>query len=1159
MRLRGRTDIKHWRSRYFRTEGLWREGIVRGKNKKGKELSGELDVLRLQIESGGPAEKGREEEDLKHALREILLYNISDLAYVCDDKGNILYLNHAFERLSGYEPEAFINKPFAPLFSGDDLTKAIDGYTRTLKGESPVFELRFKKTGTLCSYNNTPFRDRDGKIIGVLGIARDITEQRRAKQALLLSQHKYKSLFKNMLTAAAYHQIILDKKGKPVDYIILEVNDAFERQTGLKKENVIGQRVTELMPGIKRSKPDLISIYGKVALTGEGISLEFYFEPLDRWYSVSAYCPEKGFFVSVFQDVSDKKRSEDELAHAREDLESKVEERTAELTRSNELLSASEAHHRTLVETIPYGIMENDLSGAITFCNAACAGMHGYAEDEMDGKSFWDFYDTKEEREESRRRFYEIVREQPPPAPHFHKTRTKDGRVMDIRVDWNYKHDEKGGLTGFISIISDITDQKRAEEEAANTLRYTRALTEVNKALEEHHDLDKMLTSTLEKILSIFNADRAWLMHPVDVTARSLKLPYQVTTPGYPVEGALEVPIDGDENVISICKQTLASKEPIASNFDEAELPADGMLAGIIRKFQIRSQMVIAILPRVGEPWMLGLHQCSYAREWGAEDKKLFKDISSRVTDAVTGALLHKDLEASEEKFRSIFESANDAIMLLDEKGFFDCNAATIKILGCSSKDEILGSHPSDWSPPVQGDGRSSLEAAQEHIETAFREGRDFFEWAHLRANGETFPAEVLLTAMRLEGRDVLQATVRDITERKTVIEEKEHLQAQLIQAQKMEAIGTLAGGIAHDFNNILTVIKNLTSLALDKASKDPHCTCYLEPIRDVSERGINLVQQLLIFSQNKPVEFSRFNLNDVIDDFLKIIGTIVSEDILLEKELEGGLPDIRADRGRIEQVITNLVINSRDSMLMGGVITLRTENVMLTTEQAASIQGAVPGDFVCLTVQDTGAGMDRETINHIFEPFFTTKSPNGTGLGLSVVYGIVKELNGWINVESEVRKGTKFMVYLPVARGVDRDTHEERTERKTFDGKGRHILLVEDDKWVRKSTAMVLNVNNYVVFEASSAEQAINLFFKEKGKFDLVMIDVVMPGRNGLQLVGPLLDVNPKIPILLCSGHLDDKAQLEQIIRRGLPYIQKPYEIDELLQAVEEVIAESS
>ncbi len=397
-----------------------------------------------------------------------------------------------------------------------------------------------------------------------------------------------------------------------------------------------------------------------------------------------------------------------------------------------------------------------------------------------------------------------------------------------------------------------------------------------------------------------------------------------------------------------------------------------------------------------------------------------------------------------------------------------------------------------------------------------------------------------------------------DITERKRAIEEKEHLQAQLIQAQKMEAIGTLAGGIAHDFNNILTVIKNLTSLALDKASRDPNCTCYLEPMREVSERGINLVQQLLIFSQNKPVEFTIFNLNDVIDDFLKIIGTLISEDILLEKELEGGLADIKADKGRIEQVITNLVINSRDSMLMGGVITLRTENVTLTTGQAASIQGAVPGDFVCLTVQDTGTGISKHTVEHIFEPFFTTKSPNGTGLGLSVVYGIVKELNGWINVESEPDRGTKFMVYLPVAEGAEKSVPEEPAEKKTFDGKGRQILLVEDDKWVRKSTAMVLRENGYVVFEASSAEQAINLFFKKKGQFDLVISDVVMPGRNGLQLVGPLLDVNPKIPILLCSGHLDDKAQLEQIVRRGLPYIQKPYEIDELLQAVEEIIGNS-
>jgi len=531
-------------------------------------------------------------------------------------------------------------------------------------------------------------------------------------------------------------------------------------------------------------------------------------------------------------------------------------------------------------------------------------------------------------------------------------------------------------------------------------------------------------------------------------------------------------------------------------------------------------------------------------------------------------------------------DHAPDAVYWMEPDGrFLYVNETACRTLGYT-REELLSMGVRDIDPNLPEGVPPELREATK------KAGSSRVETEHRTKDGRIIPVEVMVACIEYKGKEYHCSFVRDITERKRTEEslqkaydemevrvkertsklteeiaerkraeeEQELLRNQLIQAQKMEAIGTLAGGIAHDFNNIMTVIKNLVSLALNKAAKDPACTCYLEPIRDVSERGINLVQQLLIFSQNKPVVFSCFNLNDVIDDFLKIISTIISEDISIDNKLEQGLWDIKADRGRIEQVITNLIINSRDSMLMGGVITLRTENITLNADRAASIQGAHPGNFICLTVEeDTGKGMDKETIPHIFEPFFTTKAPRGTGLGLSVVYGIVKELGGWINVASQPGRGSKFMVYLPVSTGSDRAAEKEPAERKALHGGGRRILLVEDDKWVRKSTAMVLSESGYTVFEASSAEQAISLFYKEKGRFDLVMSDVVMSGKSGLHMVSPLLDINPSIPILLCSGHLDDKAQLDQIIRRGIAYIQKPYEIDDLLHAIEETIEEDS
>jgi len=258
-----------------------------------------------------------------------------------------------------------------------------------------------------------------------------------------------------------------------------------------------------------------------------------------------------------------------------------------------------------------------------------------------------------------------------------------------------------------------------------------------------------------------------------------------------------------------------------------------------------------------------------------------------------------------------------------------------------------------------------------------------------------------------------------------------------------------------------------------------------------------------------------------------------------------------------LEQVILNLVINSSEAMPKGGTITIKTGNATVTDSNYAEGRSPCPGRYVFLAVGDNGMGMDAETKRRVFDPLFTTKEKKNAGMGLTVVQRIVAEHGGWIGVESEPGKGSSFKVYFPVAEEASKakEGPEAGVPRKGV-GKGRKVLLVEDEKWVRKSTAMVLAEYGYSVTEAANAEAALSLFYREKGKFDLVLTDVVMPGRNGLQLIAPLLDINPNIPILLFSAHLDDSVQMEDIIRRGVAYIQKPYEIPDLIAAVEETIS---
>lgn len=432
---------------------------------------------------------------------------------------------------------------------------------------------------------------------------------------------------------------------------------------------------------------------------------------------------------------------------------------------------------------------------------------------------------------------------------------------------------------------------------------------------------------------------------------------------------------------------------------------------------------------------------------------------------------------------------------------------------------------------------------------------REPIVWEAFHPDGKAFQV-FDLPFTDIDGAKLVLVVSIDKTHCRRLERERSSMLAQLMHSQKMAAIGTLTAGIAHDFNNIITVIKTLTDLAASRSAGDEQLMRYLEPIKDSSERAISLVQQLLVFSRNKPSNAASHGLNEVIGDILGMLEHLVSEDISIETDFAYDLWPVHAVRCMLEQIILNLVINSSEAMPQGGAIRIATKNV--TVPEPETDDGPRPGRHILLTVEDDGAGMDQETLARIFEPLFTTKQKKNAGMGLTVVQRIVGQLGGWTGVESDPGKGTTFKVYLPAAQDVPKADGccEAQTRPQPGVGAGKKVLLVEDEKWVRKSTAMVLSEYGYAVTEAANAEAAISLFYREKGRFDLVLSDVVMPGKNGLQLTGPLLDINPNIPVLLFSAHLDDKVQMEEIIKKRLAYIQKPYEIPDLICAVEETIS---
>lgn len=516
-----------------------------------------------------------------------------------------------------------------------------------------------------------------------------------------------------------------------------------------------------------------------------------------------------------------------------------------------------------------------------------------------------------------------------------------------------------------------------------------------------------------------------------------------------------------------------------------------------------------------------------------------------RLYDASVSRKLHEKVRELE-LYRLIFDNTTEAVAIANRAGFvMRQNPAQHRLLGYT-EEELQGKSPTVYLEEKTGAvirGRLALNAIAEGEGWAFCKG------------GKRIAVEYSVFPIRDE-RNEISAQVwmlRDISERKS-------LTAQLLQAQKMEAIGKLAGGVAHDFNNLLTVILGYVGIALYKLQPTEPLAHDLKQVESAAKKATNLVRQLLLFGRKNSQIFAPIDLGKTIAELLKMLHRVIGEDIMLVLDFADDCWEIKADPGNIEQVVMNFAVNARDAMPDGGVLSFKTANVVIDEQYCSSNPEARLGRFVCFSVSDTGMGVSAAVLPHIFEPFFTTKEVGkGTGLGLSVVYGIVQSHKGWIEVDSPPGQGMTFRLYFPVVSAAIREEAGGTIpESVMFSGQGEKILVVEDDEMIRELELKSLAKNGYAVIGAASAEEGLVYFAEQEDAFALVLSDVVLPGLNGIAFVEELRKKRPDLCVLLCSGYASQEKYGTLIKEGGYSFMEKPFTVSQLLAEVQAALGKS-